>query len=481
MNTHTIGRGRWSLLRLTAVGGALAVALAACDVEQLMDIEDPSFAEPGEVTPAAGAAGAVLELQRAYSGAAANLHDEGYITVSAAMSDEWIAAGTFPTRIAIDRRENRNPSVGNHTDATYRWLHRARRAAREVRLQMEAEGTTTGAIAARLHAVEAFPYVALGEGWCGAVPISDFEAGQFIMGPMLSTPQLFEGAVERFDRAQAAVAPAAHHLSAVGKGRALLNLGRFADAAEAVAGVPTTFIHFFNHSNNSSIERNNIWALQDNGRWTLGNQVGVNGLPYRSSGDPRVPWSTHWGRAAGFDGSTPLFLTRRYAHTTATAENNAANVVLADGIEARLIEAEAALHGEHAGDWLAILNALRADYFSLMTARYGGPNYGVNLAAGVAAGRLTDQLPPLVDPGTHDARVDLLFKERAYWLYLTGHRLGDMRRLARAPYNRPVASIFPVGAYHKGGEFGNDVAFTIPFDEQNNTNFNPAACDTTKP
>ena len=41
------------------------------------------------------------------------------------------------------------------------------------------------------------------------------------------------------------------------------------------------------------------------------------------------------------------------------------------------------------------------------------------------------KLGPLQDPGTPDGRVDLLFHERAFWLYLTGHRQGDLRRLIR--------------------------------------------------
>jgi starch-binding outer membrane protein, SusD/RagB family len=243
-----------------------------------------------------------------------------------------------------------------------------------------------------------------------------------------------------------------------------------------VAEVPTEFIHFFEHDNNSSIQRNNIWALQDNGRWTIGDQVGGNGLAYLSSGDPRVPWRE---RGTGFDRITPLFLSQRYAQTASTADNNAAYVVLADGIEARLIEAEAALHA--GGDRLGILNSLRASFAPLMAARYGTANYPANLAAGVEAGRLQASLPPLTDPGDQDARIDLLFEERGFWLYLTGHRLGDMRRLAPAPYNRPVETIFPVGAYHKGGTYGNDVNFSVPFDEQNNINYDPAACVTTQP
>ena len=63
-----------------------------------------------------------------------------------------------------------------------------------------------------------------------------------------------------------------------------------------------------------------------------------------------------------------------------------------------------------------------------------------------------------------------LFKERAYWLWLTSHRLGDLRRLVRQ-YQRAETSTFPSGAYSKGGLYGADLNFPVPFEEQNNPKF----------
>jgi hypothetical protein len=123
---------------------------------------------------------------------------------------------------------------------------------------------------------------------------------------------------------------------------------------------------------------------------------------------------------------------------------------LATGVEARLIEAEAQLAA--GGAWLATLNALR----------------------GTVSG-----LAPLADPGTPAARADLLFRERAFWLFGTGHRLGDLRRLVRQ-YGRPADSVFPSGPWVKGGEYGNDVSFPIPQSEENNPQFKRAGCVTTR-
>jgi hypothetical protein len=65
--------------------------------------------------------------------------------------------------------------------------------------------------------------------------------------------------------------------------------------------------------------------------------------------------------------------------------------------------------------------------------------------------------------------VDLVFRERAFWLFSTGHRTGDLRRLVRH-YGRTPATVFPTGAWHKGGNYGADVTMPIPQAEQNNPN-----------
>ena len=68
--------------------------------------------------------------------------------------------------------------------------------------------------------------------------------------------------------------------------------------------------------------------------------------------------------------------------------------------------------------------------------------------------------------------VGLLFRERAYWLWLTAHRLGDLRRLVRQ-YGRAADAVFPSGVYFKSQvpTYGSDVNFPVPVGEENNPNF----------
>jgi hypothetical protein len=124
-------------------------------------------------------------------------------------------------------------------------------------------------------------------------------------------------------------------------------------------------------------------------------------------------------------------------------------VTIVSGVEARLIEAEAQLRAGNAAGALTTLNALRA-------------------ATGAGSGGVAG-LAPLTDAGAADARINQLFRERAFWLFGRGHRVGDLRRLIRQ-YNRPANTVFPTGAWHKSGNYGSDVTIPVPLAEQNNPN-----------
>ena len=170
-----------------------------------------------------------------------------------------------------------------------------------------------------------------------------------------------------------------------------------------------------------------------------------------SSGDPRT---TADSTQFGLDGFTMVYAEDRY-------KRYESSIPLATGIEARLIEAEAALN--NAGTLRTKLNAARRQW-----------NVGR-----VAAATLPDLSAGQI-PGSHDARVDLLFRERAFQLWLSGHRLGDLRRLVR-DYGRDAESVYPTGDYFKGGTYGTAIVFPVSSDELNNPNYHPGDCQTDTP
>ena len=60
-----------------------------------------------------------------------------------------------------------------------------------------------------------------------------------------------------------------------------------------------------------------------------------------------------------------------------------------------------------------------------------------------------------------------MFRERAFWLFATGHRMGDMRRLLRQ-YGRSQNDTYPVGHYKGPQSYGTDVVFILTLSEQSN-------------
>jgi hypothetical protein len=268
-----------------------------------------------------------------------------------------------------------------------------------------------------------------------------------VYGVPLTTTEIFTQAVERFDSAMAYLTATDTatvtrlNLARVGKGRALLNRGApgdYAAAAAAVASVPLAFVYNTSHSLASNRQRNGIFAFTfQNERFSVADAEGTNGLNYRTAGDPRVQSVRDaTGAGVGFDNLTPQWNPLKYP-------TNISLVPIANGIEAKLIIAENLMAGNPVA-WLDTLNFLRAS---------GG-------VAGLAG---------LVDPGTVPGRVDLMFRERVFWMYLTGHRLGDLRRLMRQ-YGRAEDAVFPTGLGLKGF-YGDDVNLPVPFDELNNPNF----------
>src|SRR5436853_5653878 len=90
-------------------------------------------------------------------------------------------------------------------------------------------------------------------------------------------------------------------------------------------------------------------------RYARGATWGVNGLPFVSARDPRVP--TQLGK------SSDLIFDSQYGFRVLRQGiwGQTGSVKIATGIEARLIEAEAALRAHDTTTWLSKVNIPRAD------------------------------------------------------------------------------------------------------------------------
>ena len=278
---------------------------------------------------------------------------------------------------------------------------------------------TKNDLLAELFALRSYTLLQMAEDMCAGFPINDISADN---KAILSGPYTTDSAV-KYSLAQADSALAYGHdsvtylnVARVVKGRALLDLGRYADAASAVAAVPTSF----SFTTDPSI-RGNQFGWYDGCCAGVGERKGGNGLPFVSAQDPRVTSSFRQVRA--LHPTDSLYQQTKYADYTTP-------MVLTGGTEARLIEAEAALHEPNPPKMMNILNALRTPI----------------------------GLPDLALPATTDAQVDLLYRERAFWLYLTGRRVGDLRRLIKN-YGRAQDTVFPAGPHPIDGSYGTATSF----------------------
>jgi hypothetical protein len=433
--------------RTAAVIALATLPAAACrSTDEILAVTDPDIINPSDVSSAAGANAVRLGALARFT--VATTGGESLFMLGGLFSDEWNNGDSFIARQEIDQRviTDQNNFL---TDAN-RSLHRARLSGEQaVLLLKEFNPDGPAAELAEMYLVQAFVENLAGEHYCNGIIFSTVVDGAEVYGSPVPVSETFERALAHADSGLALITGTTaadvrvRNALRVTRGRILLNLNRHADAATAVAGVPTNFAYQTRHAQTTN--DNQIWVWNNSSRrYSVSTGEGGNGLNFATANDPRIPICQGGDvacRAIGVtstvrdDLTTPLYIQRIWP-------TRDASVTIIGGIEARLIEAEAQLKAGQAATALATLNAARTTVTGLA---------------------------PLTDPATDAARVDQIFRERAFWLFSTGHRTGDLRRLIRQ-YGRTASTVFPTGAWHKGGNYGADVTVPIPQAEQNNPN-----------
>jgi hypothetical protein len=370
---------------------AVAFVATACEVEEFLTVEDPDIVNPSDVASVAGAnavrLGALARFNAATTGA------ESLLLLGGLFSDEWNNGDSFIARQEIDQRVI-TPQNNFLTDAN-RQLHRTRLAAEQaVALLEEFNPTAPAWQLAEMYLVQAYVENLIAEHYCSGVVFSTVVSGVEEFGTPITTVQTFERALEHADAGLALVTGTAandvriRNALRVIRARILVNLNRHAEAATAVSGVPTTFEYETLHALTTT--SNTIWNFNNLARrYSVSTGEGTNGMDFATANDPRIPVCQGGDalcRGIGVTQTTRDDLTRPYyvQMMWPTAETS---VTIISGIEARLIEAEAQLKAGDAAGALATLNAARTT------------------VAGLA---------PLTDAGSDAARLDQLFRERAF-------------------------------------------------------------------
>ena len=435
-------RTRVSALALSAI--AAGAALTACDriTDPLLDVDTPDIVTLDKAASAAGAQSLFIAAQgdfaRFIGGDRAGSSPLGLNLTGGLLADELIS-----TRSGTEHVDNRSIvpatfpiSSWNQVGTSYARILRAIKAIET--FPPAAGGKDQLAL---LHAMAGMLLTVTAEHYCNGIPLWDGASDTDPQTTTLSTAQLYTAAIAQFDLAIGGTTVAnTISMAMIGKARAILNqatpttrAATFASAAMLLAGIPTSYKFNVVFGTSTSGLGNAIydWANATK-NFSAVDREGGNGLDYISSADPRVkvdPTKV----SAGQDGTRTAQLNQ---YTTLDAP-----VTVASGIEARLMEAESQLAN---GDpnWIVTLNNARS----------------------------TISLAPLTPASTPAGQVDQIFRERGFWMYLTAHRLGDMRRLIRQ-YGRDAEAVYPTGSYFKGGAYGTDVVLPPAQEEMNNPNW----------
>jgi starch-binding outer membrane protein, SusD/RagB family len=401
----------WAFLSIAVVCTALACS-------NLLDVKAPDAIGSGTLETPDNAGqlvnSAIGDFYCAYG---------SYVVASGLMSGELQETTLTASRWSYDRRDigsNESAYSTNGCTAlgTYTPISTARFTADHALTLLEGwtdeEVADRAALIAKAATFGGYSRILLGEGFCAAA---------INLGPQLSSNQLFQLAVQKFDTAVAAAQAAGDdsmlNLALVGRARAKLDAGDNAGAATDAALVPNGFLDTASYDASTDYRTNRVFA-ENNGH-------GVTVAPqYRHLNDPRVQVDSA-GRLAA-DEKTQLFLQKKYA-------DGSASIAIASYTEAQLILAEAT-GGSGA---ITILNNLRATVPGL------------------------SPLPASSDPA--EIKADIA-QERARWLWLQGTHLYDVRRLALPLV--PAAGVDYSLAYSKGGQYGSETCMPIPDVETNN-------------
>jgi len=467
---HISFRAPW--VRAAALATGL-VALSGCNArDTFLSPQQPGTILPGDIASAgpAGAealrVGALGRFQQITPGGGNGNQTEATL-LGDLLADVWKSGDTFVQHNETDQRTvSTNNSV---LSVAYSDLNRSRGFYRDAINSIKAIEPTKTAEIAEQYFVMGYSEMLLGELFCNGIPMSETVNGVYVYTQPLTNQQVFAIAATHLDSAltlaaaqaptgiaaDTALATSIKRAAAIAKGRTLVDMANFPAAAAAVASVPTAYT--YNVTFSQATNDNNLWNLagqvSTRARFVVSDSFDTQGivknaLPFSSAKDPRVPTTgspTANGTKA-IDGTTPLVYQMIWL-------NRFDPIPVATGIDARLVEAEAKLQAKDIAGMMTILNALRAVPQTL------GPLSVPAMAA-------------LPTPATQDAATSLFFREKAFWQFGRGNRLGDLRRLIRQ-YGRTQDNVFPTGNFHKSGgaPYGTDVNLPVTDNERTNPNF----------
>ena len=431
--------------RFAVILSAAAVTLTFAACSDFLKVQNPGAIEDANVNNPAYLQllvnGVIGEFQPAFTSVA---------LYSALLTDELSNWHGFSDNIDIDNRSLTNGN-GTAAGAVYTPLQSSRFLADSAAGYLRTflgDSAKRDVRVARVIDYAGYSYLLLAEQMCLA-PVGLTRA--------YSSDELFGMAIDRFKSAMdiataakgyatglgaagaknGAAADSLLNLARVGAARASLDLGKFGDASSYASAVPSTFVFKVYHSANSGRENDPFAAAASGGASAA--FVGLTSTPFEKlTTDPRVPRPPTLQRTQQgltYIPNSPLDYSTYNGTLSGAPFTKDASVTFASGLEAQYIVAEA--QGVTAAN-LAFLNSRRA---------IGGD-------------------APLAAPSDADFKASLR-DQRSRDLFLSAHRLGDLRRYKKL-YN---IDLWQHGTYTSPvpapPTFGNVECWPIPLAEYN--------------
>ncbi|HEX6597724.1 MAG TPA: hypothetical protein VF034_00250 [Gemmatimonadaceae bacterium] len=425
MNTNEHLPTEAAMTRMRKIGTVAALALAMAGCNDALSVSNPGAIQEGQLDDPALVQlivnGAIGEFQYAYG---------QYAQWSGVLADE---AYTDHTNVDVrDFSEHKINDLNDINASTYQYVQRALHSADAAteRIKGLVATPTSDINVATTLAYAGYSYVLLGEGWCES-PVN--------LSAPIASDSLLKVAIARFQEAitvataarQGANVNAAQdliYMSQVGAARAALKLGDLALSKSFASQVPASYVKYAYYSQNSVRENNALNALTH----ATGASLAM-GPHFLGLNDPRVPQpaSTQLGLTGGaiYTPLTPYMFTGWVASGPAQRIDFGSDIKFATGLEAQYDLAEAD------GPTQATLDFVNAR-------RAVGGEAPVALSGAALMAELAEQ--------------------RARDFYLTGQRLGDLRRYAAAG-----TDLFPKGPYPLFNDtYGDAKCMIVPLSEK---------------
>jgi hypothetical protein len=414
---------------------AMVGSLAACDPDELLDVDSPSRI-PAATLEAPENAELMVNSAIADFECAAG----AYFVVSGLIGEELKDGLQTADRYPYDQRsltpaDRRYQAFACEAIGTYLPLQTARASAD--RVQRYLEQWTDAQVAPfnrasgilNMALVGGYSRIYLGEGFC-TMAISSVFGSEINFGGEISRDSVFKQAETKFTQAIAAATAPGDSLrrraALLGRARARLNLRNFAGAKADAALIPAGFVFNATASATNSRRENRMWA-QNNPNTDA---TFVDSAAYVARNDPRIVVTPPPPAAPRTVTGVPRY--RQTKFPTASSP-----IPIARYEEAQLILAEAELEIGTLAQALIHLNTVRAR-----------GNRG-----------------PLVSVDPAEVRAEII-EERRRELFLEGHHLGDVVR-----YNiqlQPAAGT----PYHGSGTYGTRSGTTACMPLPNNERLN---------